>query len=264
MFHENYLIITPLITSILDTTPHCGILLSGFKVPRVNAHVEEMISFVLQTDDMNFLDPALEEYASMNSAKESELLVELQRETHLKTTMPRMLSGHLQGRLLSLLSKLVRPEFILEIGTFTGYATLCLAEGLKHGGKLITIDSNDETLSIAKKYFDKSEYASAIEIIHGDATQAIPGINAQFDLVFIDADKENYSNYFDMVVGKMKTGGLIIADNVLWSGKVLEPVKANDRETNALMEFTKKVCADQRVEPLLLPVRDGLMLLRVK
>lgn len=213
---------------------------------------------------MNFLDPAIDQYATTHSASEPELLVELSRETHLKTTMPRMLSGHLQGRLLSFLSKLVQPELILEIGTFTGYAALCLAEGLKADGKLITIDTNDETSSIAKKYFARSSFASQIELRNADATEEIPKISGPFGLVFIDADKENYSNYFDMVIGKMKKGGLIIADNVLWSGKVLQPVKPNDKETAAITSFNQKAFSDERVEPLLLPVRDGLMILRVK
>ena len=175
-----------------------------------------------------------------------------------------MLSGHLQGRFLSLISKLVQPEFILEIGTFTGYATLCLAEGLKANGKLVTIDTNDETSSIARRYFAKSEFADQIELRNTNATTEIPKMSGPFDLVLIDADKENYSNYFDMVIGKMKKGGLIIADNVLWSGKVLQPVKPNDTETIAITTFNEKVCADNRVEQLLLPVRDGLMILRVK
>jgi caffeoyl-CoA O-methyltransferase len=213
---------------------------------------------------MQFLDPELDHYSSSHSAKESDLLIELSRETHLKTTMPRMLSGHLQGRFLSLISKLIQPEVILEIGTFTGYATLCLAEGLKQGGKLITLDTNDETSSIARKYFAKSEYASQIELRNVDATLEIPKLNLQFDLVFIDADKENYSNYFDMVIGKMRKGGLIIADNVLWSGKVLQAAKSNDTETIAITSFNEKVCADNRVEQFLLPLRDGLMILRIK
>lgn len=213
---------------------------------------------------MTFLDPSIDHYATTHSAAEPELLTELARETHLKTTMPRMLSGHLQGRLLSMLSKLVQPELILEIGTFTGYATLCLAEGLQPGGKLITIDTNDETASIAQRFFARSEYASQIELRNANAMEEIPKLNAHFDLVFIDADKENYSNYFDMVIGKMKKGGLIIADNVLWSGKVVQPVKPNDEDTIAIMSFNDKVCADARVEQLLLPVRDGLMILRVK
>lgn len=213
---------------------------------------------------MNFIDAAIESYASQHSEPESELLADLNRETHIKTTMPRMLSGHLQGRILSMLSYLVQPASILEIGTFTGYSTLCLAEGLKSGGKLITIDSNDETSSIASRYIQRAGLSSQIELRHGDAREIIPGLNESFDLVFIDADKENYSVYFDMVIGKVKRGGLIIADNVLWSGKILQEVKANDKETRALLDFTEKVCADQRVTPLLLPVRDGLLILRVK
>lgn len=213
---------------------------------------------------MNFLDPLLEHYAATHSEREPELLNELARETHVKTTMPRMLSGHFQGRLLSLLSKLMQPELILEIGTFTGYSTLCLAEGLSSGGRLITLDTNDETSSIAKKYFGRSEFGSQIELRITDATKEIEKIDGPFDIVFIDADKENYSRYFDLVIGKMQKGGLIIADNVLWSGKVLQPVKPNDTETRALMQFNSKVCADVRVDALLLPVRDGLMVLRVK
>lgn len=212
---------------------------------------------------MNFLDPLLEQYAATHSEGEPELLKELARETQMKTTMPRMLSGHFQGRLLSLLSKLVQPELILEIGTFTGYSTLCLAEGLKSGGRLITLDTNDETSVIARKYFAQSEFASNIELRITDATKEIEKITGPFDIVFIDADKENYSRYFDLVIGKMKKGGLIIADNVLWSGKVLQPVKANDNETKALMEFNSKVNADARVNALMLPVRDGLTVMRV-
>lgn len=213
---------------------------------------------------MNFLDPSIDEYAVTHSAPEPELLQMLSRETHLKTTMPRMLSGHLQGRLLSLLSKLVRPRIILEIGTFTGYSTLCLAEGLEPEGQLITIDSNDETTVIAKKYFELSGISSRILVLTGDAMKLIPEMQERCDLVFIDADKENYGAYYDMVIDRMNPGGLIIADNVLWSGKVIAPVKANDQETKSLMAFNEKVCSDNRVEQLLLPVRDGLMILRVK
>lgn len=213
---------------------------------------------------MKFLDPLLDDYATAHSATEPELLQELARETHLKTTMPRMLSGHLQGRFLSFISKLVQPELILEIGTFTGYAALCLAEGLKPNGKLITIDTNDETSSIAKRYFSRSPYASQIELRTANAMEEIHNIAGPFDLVFIDADKENYSNYFNLIIGKMRKGGLIIADNVLWSGKVVQPVKPNDRETIALMAFNEMAGKDDRVEPFLLPLRDGLMMLRVK
>lgn len=213
---------------------------------------------------MNFLDPSIDHYAATHTSPEPELLHELARETHLKTTMPRMLSGHLQGRLLSLLSKMQQPETILEIGTFTGYAALCLAEGLKPNGKLITIDTNDETSAIAKKYFNRSPYAAQIQLLHADATAAIPQLDVQLDLVFIDADKENYSRYFDLVIGKMKRGGIIIADNVLWSGKVVQPLKNNDTETAALMAFNEKAMRDERVENVLLPVRDGLLVMRVK
>lgn len=213
---------------------------------------------------MNFLDPRIDEYALQHSAHEPELLNQLSRETHLKTTMPRMLSGHLQGRLLSLLSKLTSPKRILEIGTFTGYSTICLAEGLRDDGKLITIDTNDETTVIAKKYFALAGLENKIEVVTANAVQYIPGLQEKLDVVFIDADKENYSVYYDLVIGQMNTGGLIIADNVLWSGRVIEPIKPNDRETLSLKEFSEKVCADDRVEQLLLPVRDGLMILRVK
>lgn len=213
---------------------------------------------------MKFLDPLLDDYATAHSGTEPELLQELARETHLKTTMPRMLSGHLQGRFLSFISKLVQPELILEIGTFTGYAALCLAEGLKPNGKLITIDTNDETSSIAKRYFSRSPYGPQIELRTADAMEEIHNIAGPFDLVFIDADKENYSNYFNLIIGKMRKGGLIIADNVLWSGKVVQPVKPNDRETIALMAFNEMAGKDERVEPFLLPLRDGLMMMRVK
>jgi caffeoyl-CoA O-methyltransferase len=213
---------------------------------------------------MNFLDPSIDNYATAHSAPEPELLQELARETHLKTTMPRMLSGHLQGRFLSTLSKLVQPKLIVEIGTFTGYAALCLAEGLQADGKLITIDTNDETSSIAKRYFSRSPYASQIELRNADATQEVQNIDGPIDLVFIDADKENYNRYFELVIGKMRKGGMIVADNVLWSGKVVQPVKPNDKETMALMSFNEMTSKDARVEPFLLPLRDGLMLLRVK
>lgn len=213
---------------------------------------------------MNFLDPRIDEYAVLHTAKEPELLSRLSRETHLKTTMPRMLSGHLQGRLLSLISKLITPARILEIGTFTGYSTICLAEGLAPGGKLVTIDSNDETTVIAREFVTLAGFEDKVEFITGNAMNIIPELNDSFNLVFIDADKENYSAYYDMVISKMNSGGLIIADNVLWSGKVVEPLKSNDKETAALMRFNEKVCSDNRVEQLLIPIRDGLMVLRVK
>lgn len=212
---------------------------------------------------MEFLPKEIEAYAAQFTENESVLLNDLVRETNLRTTMPRMISGHLQGRLLSLLSKLKQPDCILEIGTFTGYSALCLAEGLSASGKLITIDTNDETMVIAKKYFAKSLFSEKINAINGNALEIIPTINEVPDIVFIDADKGNYMQYFNLVIEKMKSGGLIIADNVLWSGKVTQAVKDNDHETKALMKFTAEASRHPRVTPLLLPLRDGLLILRV-
>lgn len=209
---------------------------------------------------MEFISPALLDYCEAFSEPESELLKQLNRETHLKISSPRMLSGHLQGRFLSFLSKLVQPEAILEIGTYTGYSALCLAEGLKAGGKLITIDPNEETNLFARRFIERSEYRDRIELIEGQAGQIIPSLPQQFDLVFIDADKRNYSLYFDLVVDKVRPGGLIIADNVLWSGKVT--LEKKDTDTELIHQFNQKVSHDVRVSPLLLPVRDGLMVLR--
>lgn len=209
---------------------------------------------------MDFIDKRLLSYSEEFSEPESDLLKDLNRETHLKVSQPRMLSGHLQGRFLSFLSKIVRPDIILEIGTYTGYASLCLAEGLSDQGKLITIDSNEETTLFAKRFIERSTYKNKIEFRSGLAQKEIPLLDCQFDLVFIDADKKNYSLYFDLVIDKVKQGGIIIADNVLWSGKVLEDQM--DTETRLIHEFNQKVSHDKRVQPLLLPVRDGLMLLR--
>jgi caffeoyl-CoA O-methyltransferase len=209
---------------------------------------------------MEFISPALLDYCEAFSEPESELLKQLNRETHLKISSPRMLSGHLQGRFLSFLSKLVQPEAILEIGTYTGYSALCLAEGLKAGGKLITIDPNEETNLFARRFIERSEYRDRIELIEAQAGQIIPSLPQQFDLVFIDADKRNYSLYFDLVVDKVRPGGLIIADNVLWSGKVI--LEKKDTDTELIHQFNQKVSHDVRVSPLLLPVRDGLMVLR--
>ena len=172
-----------------------------------------------------------------------------------------MLSGHIQGRLLSFLSKLHHPKNILEIGTYTGYSALCLAEGLADGGKLITIDQNEETNEVAKRYFEKSLAKNKIELVKGDAAKIIPTLKNEFDLVFIDADKHNYGLYFDLVIDKVKKGGLIIADNVLWSGKILAEEKEMDKDTKAIHTFNKKINSDERVKNLLLPVRDGLMLM---
>jgi caffeoyl-CoA O-methyltransferase len=209
---------------------------------------------------MEFISEDLLNYCEKFTAPETALLAELNRQTHLKVNSPRMLSGHLQGRVLSFISRLLKPSRILEIGTYTGYSALCLAEGLNPGGKLFTIDPNEETNRFAKQYFERSEHKDKIELIEGDAQTIIPGLNHKWDLVFIDADKRNYSVYFDLIADKVNPGGLIIADNVLWSGKVLH--KEMDKDTEAIHEFNKKTSGDSRVEPLLLPVRDGLMILR--
>ncbi len=210
---------------------------------------------------MEFISEALSDYSEKHSEPESALLSELNRETHLKAMSPRMLSGHIQGRFLSLLSKLAQPKHILEIGTYTGYSALCLAEGLQADGKLITIDPNEETNIIANKYFQKSAYAKQIELRAGDATKIIPALSQTFDIVFIDADKRNYALYFDLIIDKVKKGGLIIADNVLWSGKVLMNEKEMDPDTKAIHDFNKKVSEYKHVTNLLLPLRDGLMLM---
>ncbi len=209
---------------------------------------------------MEFISEALSNYSEQHSEAESPLLNELNRETHLKAMSPRMLSGHIQGRFLSLISKLSKPKNILEIGTYTGYSALCLAEGLDADGKLITLDPNEETNTIANKYFQRSTFAKQIELKAGDATKIIPALSQTFDIVFIDADKRNYALYFDLIIDKVKKGGLIIADNVLWSGKILMPENEMDIDTKAIHDFNKKINDDKRVSNLLLPVRDGLML----
>jgi len=209
---------------------------------------------------MEFISDELLNYSEFFTEKESDLLKQLNRETHLKIGSPRMLSGHLQGRLLSFLSKLVQPATILEIGTYTGYSALCLAEGLKENGKLITIDPNEETNHFAKKFIERSDFKNKIELVEAQAQKVIPELKQNFDLVFIDADKKNYCLYFDLVIEKVNKGGLLIADNVLWSGKVLESKK--DEETQLIHDFNLKVNNDPRVASLLLPVRDGLMIMR--
>lgn len=211
---------------------------------------------------MEFLPEAIDTYSKDHSSSESELLRELNRETHLKILSPRMLSGHLQGRFLSMISHMIKPERILEIGTYTGYSAICLSEGLSDTGKLITIDNNKELEPVLQKYLLKSAKSTQIELLFGNAADIIPTLTDQLDLVFIDADKENYALYFDLVVDKVRSGGVILADNVLWSGKVVEPLKANDRSTKALMDFNKKVQEDSRVENMLLPLRDGIMIMR--
>lgn len=205
-----------------------------------------------------------ENYAESISAKEPQLLQKLYRETYQKVLKPRMLSGHLQGRLLSLISKLIAPKNILEIGTFTGYSALCLAEGLQENGKLHTIDINEELYDLQQKYFNQSDWKNQIKQHIGDALEIIPQINETFDLIFIDADKNNYSNYFDLVLPKMNPGGVLISDNVLWYGKVLKPAKKKDKSTKLLQEFNQKLRDDNRIENLLLPIRDGILISRKK
>lgn len=212
---------------------------------------------------MHFISEELENYAASHSENEPALLAELNRETHQKILQPRMLSGHFQGRVLSMLSKLLRPTTILEIGTYTGYATLCLVEGLAETGSLDTIDNNEELYDFQKKYFDRSPWKENIHQHLGNALEILPNLNKNFDLVFIDADKENYINYFEMVVPMMNKGGIILSDNVLWSGKVLEPVKPNDKSTKVLLDYNKLLKEDKRVETVLLPIRDGLTVSRV-
>jgi predicted O-methyltransferase YrrM len=211
---------------------------------------------------MEFIDPAIEEYSRAFSDPESALLKELDRETHALILQPRMLSGHLQGRFLSFISKIQRPERILEIGTYTGYSALCLAEGLRPKGELITLDVNEELESFTRSFFERSEYAQQIDYRIVDAQHEIPSIPGPFDLVFIDADKRNYTLYFDLVIGKMNPGGIILVDNVLWSGKIVD-AKAQDKSTQALRDFNQKCLDDVRVEKVLLPLRDGLLMLRV-
>ena len=212
---------------------------------------------------MHFLSPELEKYAADHSQDEPALLASLTRETHVKILQPRMLSGHFQGRVLSMISKLVRPKTVLEIGTYTGYATLCLAEGLAENGIIHTIDIKEELQDFQRKYFDESPWAWQIKQHLGSALDVIPQLDTTFDLVFIDADKENYINYFHMVVPLMNKGGVILSDNVLWSGKVLEPVKPNDKSTKILLEYNELLKNDPRVETVLLPIRDGLTVSRV-
>lgn len=193
---------------------------------------------------------------------ESELLERINRETHLKVLMPRMLSGHYQGRVLSMLSKMISPQRILEIGTFTGYATLCLAEGLAPEGKLFSLDINIELEDMVRQNFADSPYEQQITYILGNATETISQLDEVFDLVFIDADKKNNGTYYDLVFDKIRPGGLIIVDNVLWSGKILS--NQQDKDTKNISIFNDKVAMDNRVEKLILPVRDGLFIIRKK
>lgn len=212
---------------------------------------------------MNFLPQSIDQYAEEHSQAEPQLLAELNRETHQKVLQPRMLSGHFQGRVLSMLSKLIRPKHILEIGTYTGYSALCLMEGIQEGGSLHTIDKNEELYDLQRKYFDKSGWGTQMHQHVGKALEIIPQLKEKFDLVFIDADKRNYLNYFEMILPKMNTGGIILSDNVLWSGKVVEELKEGDKDTETLIVYNKKLAMDKRVETVLLPIRDGLTVTRV-
>ena len=211
---------------------------------------------------MEFLPKEIDEYAGKYTEEENNVLSDLNRETHIKVLIPRMLSGHIQGRILSMFSHMIQPKNILEIGTYTGYSAICFAEGMKPDGKLITIDINNELETMATSYFEKSGFGDQIEMKIGNAMDIVPTLDIDFDLVFIDADKHNYSNYFDLVIKKVNKGGFIIADNVLWSGKVTTNEVNTDKDTKALDEYNRKIHEDPRVENVLMPVRDGLMVAR--
>lgn len=208
--------------------------------------------------------PEFESYAQLFTSAESDLLVRLTRETHFISTTPGMLSGNLQGILLKMISRMIQPESILEIGTFTGYSAICLAQGLQPGGILHTIDNNPEVLDIAEKYFKEAGLTDKIIQHSGNAIQILPSIPGPIDLVFIDADKENYVDYYKAVFPKVRPGGFILADNVFWYGKVMDPDALNDKETRGIATFNQYIKDDQAIEHLLLPIRDGLMLVRKK
>lgn len=212
---------------------------------------------------MELFDPALLAYCESNTSPEDSLLKKIVRETQAKVLMPRMISGHLQGKMLELFSKMLQPKTILEIGTYTGYSGICLARGLRPGGKLITLDINDELEPMVRGFFEESGLASQIAYILGNARTIIPTLEGPFDLVFIDADKFYYSEYYDLVIDKVPSGGIILADNVLWSGKILvEEGQKVDKDTRALLDFNRKVQGDPRVENVLLPIRDGVLMMR--
>jgi predicted O-methyltransferase YrrM len=210
---------------------------------------------------MEFISKELDEYCVGHTSTENEILNKLNRETHAKILQPRMLSGHFQGRFLSMLSHMIRPKNILEIGTFTGYSALCLAEGLQENGKLLTIDVNEELENFVRGFLNQSSLKNKIEFRIGNALDIIPKLTQTFDLVFIDADKLNYHKYYDLVFDKVNQGGYIISDNVLWSGKVFDPSK-KDKDTVSIRAFNKKLHEDPRTENILLPIRDGLIVVR--
>ena len=211
---------------------------------------------------MDFIDQKLDTYVCAHSENESELLNELNRQTNLTVLQPRMLSGHFQGRVLSMLSHMIKPNRILEIGTYTGYSALCLAEGLTENGKLITIDINEELEDLTREYIQKAKMENVIDYVIGNAMEIIPTLSEEFDVVFIDADKSNYCNYYKLVFDKVKKGGYIIADNVLWSGKVLDDYYSLDADTKVIVDYNKMIHDDSRVQEVLLPIRDGLMIAR--
>ena len=211
---------------------------------------------------MNFFPPEIDAYAESFTREEGDVLAALNRETWAKVLTPRMLSGHLQGQALRMFSLMARPKHILEIGTYTGYSALCLVDGLQEGGKLYTIDINEELHDMVMRYVRLAGKEQQIEAIIGNAMEVIPAIDVKFDMVFIDADKENYANYFDLVYDRLNPGAFIIADNVLWSGKVILPDSELDKETIALKDFARKLKSDPRVETVLLPIRDGLLVAR--
>jgi predicted O-methyltransferase YrrM len=213
---------------------------------------------------MEFIDQALDDYCCQHTSSESVLLAKLNRDTHVQILQPRMLSGHFQGRLLSMLSKMIRPERILEIGTYTGYSALCLAEGLTENGQLITLDINAQLEDFVRPFLAESPYGSKIDYRIVDAMQHIPTMEEQFDMVFIDADKQNYINYYQLVIDRIKPGGYILSDNVLWSGKVVQTEGKIDKDTSLLQAFNQLIQEDDRVENILLPIRDGIMIARKK
>ena len=212
---------------------------------------------------MNFIPEKIDEYVVNNSQIEPQILQELTKETWQRVLNPRMLSGAFQGRILSMISKIINPKFILEIGTYTGYSAICIAEGISNEATIDTIDKNEELEDIQNKYFKKSGFRDQIKQHIGNALEIIPTLDKKFDLVFIDADKSNYCNYFNLVIGKMKKGGIILSDNVLWSGKVVEKLDKKDIDTKALLEYNSLLNSDPRVETVLLPIRDGLSVSRV-
>ncbi len=212
---------------------------------------------------MHFLPPLIQDYIQNHSENEPELLRELTKETHLKVLRPRMITGHFQGRVLSMLSKIINPKYILEIGTYTGYSALCLAEGLQKNGELHTIDINEELSALQRRYFEKSGFGPRIVQHSGDALEIIPELDMTFDLVFIDAEKTEYPGYFEAIIKKTRSGSIILSDNVLWSGKVVEQPDPRDLATKTLLAYNQQLKEDKRLETVLLPIRDGLTISRV-